>query len=53
VRAAEIKSHEDSQKAIKGVIDEEQFKKLDASIPRAPAVSHFPDLPDKPKPTKE
>jgi hypothetical protein len=47
------KMHEDFMKAIKGVIDEEQFKKLEKNLPKPPAPGDLPGLSDKPKPSKE
>jgi len=47
------KMHEDFLKAIKGVLDEEQFKKLEKNLPKPPAPGELPGLSDKPKPPKE
>jgi hypothetical protein len=47
------KMHEDFLKSLKGVLDEEQFKKLEKNLPKPPAPGDLPGLSDKPKPPEE
>ena len=47
------KMHEEFLKSLKGVLDEEQFKKLEQSLPKPPPPSDQPGLSDKPKPPEE
>jgi hypothetical protein len=47
------KMHEEFLKSLKGVLDEEQFKKLEKNFPKPPAPGDLPGLSDKPKPPEE
>ncbi len=52
-REALEKVHEDLLKSLKGVVGEEEFKKLEKDLPKPPAPGDLPGLSGKPKPPKE
>ena len=52
-RKAMEKMHDDFMKSLKGVLNEEQMKKLEKDLPKPPAIGEKPELTGKPKPPKK